>query len=333
MKPQPIPSEIHPSTRHENIQPRGILVPLITPLLAQDELDANGLERLIEHVIAGGVYGIFILGTTGEGTSLSFRLRLELIEHTCRQANHRVPVFVGITDTSMDESTRLAHHAEQAGADAVVLSTPYYYPLTQSELLHYTRTVVSQVSLPVFLYNIPGNTKVEFGVETLRALTEIPLIRGVKDSSGDMNYLKELIGVLQQRPDWSILVGPEELLEPAVFLGAHGGVCGGANLFPQLYVDLYQAASRGDQSRSNVLQNQVRRLAGHLYHHDQYSTGVIKGLKIALACRGICSDYVAPPLSPYLPQSRHAIIEFLEQFEQENHAFPKTNRYSEKRDR
>lgn len=324
MKPQPIPSEIHPSAaRPENIRPRGILVPLLTPLLAQDELDTNGLERLIEHVIAGGVYGIFILGTTGEGQSLSARLRRELVEHTCRQANHRLPVFVGITDTSISESIRLAHYAEQAGAEAVVLSTPYYYPLTQSELLQYTRTVVSCVSLPVFLYNIPGNTKVEFGIETVRALTEIPLIRGVKDSSGDMNYLKELIGLLPQRPDWSILVGPEELLEPAVFLGAHGGVCGGANLFPQLYVDLYQAASRGDQSRSNELQNQVRQLAGHLYHHDQYSTGVIKGLKIALACQGLCGDYVAPPLSPYLPQSRHTIIEFLEQFQKDYHTFAK----------
>ena len=107
---------------------------MVTPLRGRDELDAAGLERLIEHIVSGGVSGLFILGTTGEGPSLSYRLRRELITLTCRQVHGRVPVLVGITDTAFVESVNLARHAADAGADALVLAPPYYLPPGQPEL-------------------------------------------------------------------------------------------------------------------------------------------------------------------------------------------------------
>src|SRR2546426_12586467 len=109
----------------------GIIPPLVTPLLARDELDVAGLVRLIEHVLAGGVSGLFILGTTGEGPSLSYRLRRELIECVCRQVKQRVPVLVGITDTAFVESVNVARASAEAGADAVVVAPPYYLPEAQ----------------------------------------------------------------------------------------------------------------------------------------------------------------------------------------------------------
>src|SRR5262245_26840129 len=109
----------------------GIIPPLATPLRDVDQLDHAGLERLIEYVLAGGVHGLFILGTTGEGPSLSYRLRCELIELACEQVNHRVPILVGITDTSAVESINLAERAADAGADAVVLAAPYYFAPNQ----------------------------------------------------------------------------------------------------------------------------------------------------------------------------------------------------------
>src|SRR5688500_15299138 len=106
------------------IRMHGIIPPLVTPLIGRDEIDVAGLERLIEHVLAGGVHGLFILGTTGEAPSLSYRLRRELIERVCRQVKERVQVLVGITDTAFVESISLAGHAAECGATAVVLSTP-----------------------------------------------------------------------------------------------------------------------------------------------------------------------------------------------------------------
>src|SRR6185369_5383821 len=138
----------------------GIVPPLVTPLKDRDELDQAGLERLIEHVVGGGVHGLFILGTTGEAPSLSYRLRREFIGRVCQLTQGRVPVLVGITDTSFVESVALARHAADAGAMAVVLSTPYYFPAGQTDLLSYIRNIVAELPLPLVLYNMPSLTKV-----------------------------------------------------------------------------------------------------------------------------------------------------------------------------
>src|SRR6056297_1794166 len=112
----------------------GLIVPLVTPLADYDQIDRPGTQRLLQHVISGGVEGIFILGTTGEAPSLSYRVRREFIELVCQEVDHRVPVLVGLTDTSFVETITLSQVAADAGADAAVLSTPYYFPAGQTEL-------------------------------------------------------------------------------------------------------------------------------------------------------------------------------------------------------
>ncbi|MHC4370339.1 MAG: dihydrodipicolinate synthase family protein, partial [Planctomycetota bacterium] len=196
----------------------GIIPPLVTPLLDRDTLDTAGLERLIEHVLAGGVHGLFILGTTGEAPSLSYRLRYELIDRVCRQVSGRVPVLVGITDTSFVESVNIARKAEDAGARAVVLAPPYYFPAGQMELLEYLKHLTAELPLPVFLYNMPSHTKLVFEPETIRAAADFPGVAGIKDSSGNMMYFRRLQALLRDRPDFSVLMGPEELLAEAVLL-------------------------------------------------------------------------------------------------------------------
>lgn len=116
------------------------IVPPWSPLSDRDVLDVEGLQRLVEHLIVGGVHGIFILGTTGEAPSLSYRLRRELINRVCQQVGARLSVLVGITDTSFVESVHLANHAAESGAAAVVLSTPYYFPAGQTEPARYVGT-------------------------------------------------------------------------------------------------------------------------------------------------------------------------------------------------
>src|ERR1700734_2863123 len=117
------------NTPAEKLRPlRGIIPPLATPLASIDALDVPGLEKLIEHILGGGAHALFILGTTGEGPALSYRLRRELIERVCRQTADRVPVLVGITDTSFVEAVNLAQFAAEAGAKILVLAPPFYYP-------------------------------------------------------------------------------------------------------------------------------------------------------------------------------------------------------------
>lgn len=116
---------------------KGIIPPLITPLNSIYELDISGLERLIEHQVSGGVHALFILGTNGEAPSLSHKLRKEFIKKTCELVNHRIPVLVGITDTSFAESLEIANHAGSVGADAVVVAPPYYFPIADEEMVDY----------------------------------------------------------------------------------------------------------------------------------------------------------------------------------------------------
>jgi dihydrodipicolinate synthase/N-acetylneuraminate lyase len=286
----------------------GIVPPLATPLCDQDTLDVAGMERLIEHVVGGGVHGLFILGTTGEGASLSYRLRRELIERACHQVNRRVPVLVGVTDTSFVESVNLARHAAEAGADAAVVAPPYSMPEGQAELVEYFVRLGKELPLPFYLYNMPPLTKVNIELETVRRSMDVPRILGFKDSSGKMDYFRAVAALLQHRPDWTLLMGPEHLLFDSVTAGGHGGVSGGANLFPKLYVRLFEEAHQGNTARARELQEQVTRVGDSLYRISRHPSSVIKGIKRALACLGVCDDYVAEPFQR-LSTDERALIE------------------------
>ena len=268
---------------------------MVTPLRDRDNLDTEGLERLIEHILSGGVSGLFIMGTTGEGPALSYRLRRELIWRVCKQVNNRVPVLVGITDTAFVESVHIARSAAESGASAVVLAPPYYLPEAQPELQEYIEHIVPELTLPLFLYNMPALTKVHFELDTIRRAMDEPRIIGFKDSSGDLDYFKNVAGLIRRRPDWSLFIGPEEKLFDSLQLGGHGGVSGGANLFPKLYVRLAEAHQAGDLARARELQLQVQRVSDAFYHIGKYSSSIIKGIKCALSCLGVCDDFMAEP--------------------------------------
>jgi 4-hydroxy-tetrahydrodipicolinate synthase len=295
----------------------GIIPPMVTPLCDRDKLDLPGLERLVEHILFGGVSGLFILGTTGEGPGLSYRLRREFIERVCRQVNRRVPVLVGITDTSFVESVELARYAADQGATAVVAAPPYYLPEAQPELQEYIDHLVPELPLPLFLYNIPSLTKVHVELDTLKRALNEPRIIGFKDSSGDLAYFKEVAELVRQRPEWSLFSGPEEKLFDTLQLGGNGGVSGGANIFPALYVKLYEAYQTGSLTRAQQLQKQIQRVSDSFYRVGKYSSSIIKGIKCVLACRGICDDFMAEPFHRFRAEERQLIKARLTEIEAE----------------
>ncbi len=294
---------------------RGIIPPLVTPLLDNDTLDIDGLERLIEHTITGGVNGVFILGTTGEFASLSYSLRIELIERTCYFVKGRVPVLAGITDSAFSESLNLARVAAESGADAVVLAPPYYYSSGQPELLEYLKRIMVRMPLPLFIYNMPVHTKVIFEPETVKRASEIPGIFGMKDSSANLSYYNQVRYLLRDRNDFTFMVGPEELTAEFVLMGGHGGVNGGANMFPKLYLDLYQASVKRDFEKIAILQDTIMKISTSIYNVGHYGSSYLKGLKCALSLMGICSDFMAEPFHKFREPERQRVKNLLEELD------------------
>ncbi|MEX2233084.1 MAG: dihydrodipicolinate synthase family protein [Cyclobacteriaceae bacterium] len=286
---------------------RGIIPPIVTPLLKNGTLDTEGLERLIEHVIKGGVHGLFILGTTGEAPSLSYKLKKELIKVTCEKVNERIPVFVGITDSSPDESILLAKAAEQDGASGLVVAPPYYFSLSQHELITYFRHIADHAGLPLFLYNIPSQTKIVIEPGSIKNLAAHPMIAGLKDSSGNGTYFSTVSSIMKTDESFALFVGPDEMLASVLLTGAHGGVSAGANLFPKLYVELFDASRAGNINAVSSLHSQVMEISNKIYNGVSTSTSYLKGMKAALSIMGVCDDFMAYPLIP-LDQKEKEII-------------------------
>ena len=286
---------------------KGVVPPMVTPLNADGTLDVAGTGRLVEHILAGGVHGLFLLGTTGEAPDLPYEVRRELVERVCRQVNGRVPVLVGITDTVFSESLKLAEFAKSCGAAGLVAAPPYYFAAGQPELLAYYTRLADQVPLPLYLYNMPSQVKVMIEVKTVVELAKHPNIVGLKDSSGNIGYFNACRYQLRDRKDFAILMGPEEAMGEVVLMGASGGVAGGANIFPKTFVDIYDAAIAKDVDRVRELQERIMRVSSLIYGVGHHNSSFVKGVKCALSLLGICSDALAAPREPFNEEDRELI--------------------------
>lgn len=294
---------------------RGIVPPLVTPLKSRDELDLVGLDRLIEYQLDAGVAGLFMLGTTGESPSLSYRMRYEVVERTCELVGGRVPVLIGITDTSLDEAVELSKYAKAVGAAAVVAAAPYYFSIGQTEARDFLTELSDESALPLFVYNIPPCVDLSLEFETFEQLASHENICGLKDSAGDIVSFRKLLQLRSRRPDWTILMGYESLLAEAVLLGADGGVTGGANMFPKLFVDSFLAAERRDQREIDRLQVDIVRLGQVYTMVGTGASGYLRGLKCALESLELCSGEVAIPFRTVEEPERSKIAEFMKSFD------------------
>ena len=297
----------------------GIIPPLVTPLKDNETLDIESLERLIEHLIAGGVHGLFILGTTGEEQSLSYRVRKQMIEETCRINQGRLPVLACITDTSIIESINLANIAADCGASGVVSAPPYYFATGQPELAQFYEELVPQLPLPVFLYNMPSHVKVSFAPSTIHRIAQNQQVVGFKDSSANAVYFQSVMHTMKDRPDFAMLVGPEEITGECVLLGGHGGINGGANMFPELYVGMYNAAKAGNLPEVLRLQQYIMQISSSIYTVGQHGSSYLKGLKCALSILGVINDdFVASPFYKFHAPEREKIRQALDRLPFEN---------------
>ena len=232
-------------TALDSSQLQGVIPPMITPLTEDGAIDLDGTQRLVAHLLTGGVSGIFVLGSSGEGPWLTPTQSQQVIEGVAIAVNGRVPVLAGILEPSTQRVVEMLGNAERAGADAVVVTTPYYFESDAAVHAHHFSSIADNTDLAVVLYNIPSKTHANLSVETVAQLLEFENIVGIKDSSGDWEQVSGLLALRQLRPDFRVLQGAEGLSGRSLLAGVDGLVPGLGNLMPSLFVRMMAAARAG----------------------------------------------------------------------------------------
>jgi 4-hydroxy-tetrahydrodipicolinate synthase len=239
-------------------QIRGVITALVTPFDGQGRVDEDALKRLVEYQIRAGVHGLNPCGTTGEHALLTLEERRQIAEIVVQAARRRVPVFVQTGTASTEGTIALTRHAQKIGADAATVVTPFYYhPGDEGIVEHYVRVAQSVPDLPIFLYNIPQQTGNNLSPALVAAIVERCLnVVGMKDSSGNLQQVIDSVPLRGGR--FNIAMGSDGLVLSALVAGAQASVSGNANVFPELFVELFQAYWRGDLSAAQLAQARIQ---------------------------------------------------------------------------
>ena len=278
---------------------------MVTPLDAKRRLDKKGTRNMVNHLLKGGVDGIFLLGTTGEGPHLSYAIREELVKTVCGLVKGRVPVLVGITETDLDDAVAFAAKCKSYGASAVVAAPPYYFKLTQAECVAWFTEMADRLPLPLVIYDMPAHTDTIIEPATIAKLAAHPNIVAMKDSSSIIALFNKFRVALEPYAEkFSLFMGPDEAMGEAVLLGADGGVCTGANLWPAQFKAMYLAAKAGDVEKVRRLQRFITMSSYLLYGLGQGQIGFLKGVKCALAEMGLIQNVLAAPFAPFAGRER-----------------------------
>ncbi|MBB3398106.1 dihydrodipicolinate synthase family protein [Rhizobium sp. BK060] len=290
---------------------KGVIPPVVTPLNADFTVDYPSYTRVLEHLIEGGCHGVFVLGSTSEVIFHDDKMRREIIEHSAKVVNGRVPLIVGVIDPTTDRVIHHADFAKRAGADAVVATAPFYTVTSQSEILDHFRFIRDAVDIPLVAYDIPVCVHVKLQRQTTVTLAREGTIIGLKDSSGDDGNFRYVLLDLADQPDVFLMTGSEIAVDSALLMGAHGVVPGIANVDPHGYVRLWDAAQRGDWVAARKEQERLCRLFEIVWvAQGRVSGGAsgIGGFKTAMKSLGIIDTAVMPRPRAALNQMETARI-------------------------
>ena len=238
--------------------PKGVIPALVTPFTKKYEVDEKALKHLLDFVIESGVTSVFPCATTGEFTSMTAEERKRVAEITVDHVNGKVPVITGTGDAGTKAAIEFSKHAENVGADAVLVVSPFYLKPTDKEIFeHYTK-IAETVDLPLILYNIPQVTGVEIPWWVVEALAEVDNVVGIKDSSGNMPYMTALFEKVCGKI--SIMCGHDEIALAALASGADGLILASANLIPDIWVQIYNLVKKGSLEEAQALQRKIQTL-------------------------------------------------------------------------
>jgi 4-hydroxy-tetrahydrodipicolinate synthase len=280
---------------------RGSFTALVTPF-KNGHVDEAAFRGLIDWQIAEGTNGLVPVGTTGESPTLSHDEHKQVVEWCVDQANKKVPVVAGAGSNSTREAVDLAQHAEKAGADAVLVVTPYYNKPTQEGLYSHFRAINDAIGIPIIIYNIPGRSVIDMSVDTMKRLFELKNIAGVKDATANM------VRVSQQRAamgaDFNQLSGEDATALGFMAHGGHGCISVTSNVAPRLCAEFQGACLRGDFATALRLQDQLMPL-----HHALFIETNPSPAKYALSVLGRCSDAVRLPMVTVSEKTKAAVRE------------------------
>jgi 4-hydroxy-tetrahydrodipicolinate synthase len=268
----------------------GAMTALVTPM-RDGQLDLESLEQLVEAQIAAGIDGLVPCGTTGESATLSHEEHAEVVRHVVKAARKRVPVVAGAGSNSTAEAISLSKAARAAGADGLLLITPYYNKPTQDGLYHHFKSIAEAVPLPIILYNVPSRTGCDLLPDTVARLCEVPSIVGLKEATGQVVRTQQLLGHAKISERLAILSGEDAINFPLYAVGARGCISVVSNVAPKLVADVWDATAAGDFARARALHYQSLPLADALF----VETNPIPA-KAALAMMGRMGPEIRPPL-------------------------------------
>lgn len=270
---------------------RGSMTALVTPMHEDGRLDEHAFTRLIEFQIAQGTQGLIPVGTTGESPTLSHEEHQRVVDLAVRAAKGKVPVIAGAGSNSTAEAIGLAQHAERAGADAVLVVTPYYNKPTQEGLFRHYMAIADALSLPIFIYNIPGRSVVDMSVETMARLAQHKNIKGVKDATA--NLTRPLHTTRACGKDFIQLSGEDHTALAFLAAGGHGCISVTANIAPALCAQLHAAWAQGDVKTAMAIQ--ARLVPVHDAMFCESNPGPVK---YAASLLGYGTNTVRLPLAP-----------------------------------
>jgi 4-hydroxy-tetrahydrodipicolinate synthase len=280
---------------------RGSFTALITPF-KNGSLDEKAFRDLVEWQIAEGTHGLVPVGTTGESPTLSHAEHNDVVEWCIDQAKGRVPVIAGAGSNSTREAIELSRHAEQAGADAVLVVTPYYNKPTQEGLYQHFKAINDAIGIPIIIYNIPVRSVIDMSVETMKRLFELKNIAGVKDATANMARVSQQRAALG--PDFNQLSGEDVTCLGFMAHGGHGCISVTSNVAPRLCAEFQNACQRGDYTTALGLQDKLLPLHNNLFVETNPSP-----VKYAASLLGKCADTVRLPMVPVSDKTKAMVRE------------------------
>ncbi|MCX6896433.1 MAG: dihydrodipicolinate synthase family protein [Verrucomicrobia bacterium] len=284
----------------------GVVVPMVTPVTATGALDEAAARRIIDHLLQGGVEGVFVLGTTGEAASVAMADRIRLVQLTTKQVAGRAQVYAGINENSLADAVQAGNRYFGAGVDAVVSILPSYYPLRAQETLPYFSSILDRLEGPVILYNIPATTKLAIPLETIESLMGHPQFAGLKDSENNAARHETILQKWGGRENFSIFVGVGALMGKMLLRGADGIVPSVGNLLPALCQEMFAAGRAGDKSKTEQVEKKLTE-AATLYQRDRTLGQSLAALKAAMSFHGLCSPAMLSPLLPLTEKELDAL--------------------------
>lgn len=284
----------------------GVVVPLVTPITADGQLDVTALDRLIEFQIAGGVEGLLLLGTTGEGPCVPRPLRRPFIERAVATARKRLRICVNVTENSLADTLAGAREFFSLGADAIAVLPPFYFPPRPAELTAWFRALLDASPGPVLLYNIPMTTRVSIPLEVIGELVGHPRLVGLKDSENNAQRHSELLRRFGGRMDFSLFCGVGTLMAQDLKSGMDGIVPSVGNLIPDICHRLCAPTQSGDWTEAAQHADRMSAVAA-LYQKGRTLAQSLAAIKGLLHLRDFCSATVFPPLLALSPDELEAL--------------------------